>query len=59
MTETYYERNKDKIRQYYLDNQEVLKKKALERYYRRKEEKIVSGEYTPKHTKYMFKIEHL
>ena len=57
--QTYYERNKDKIRQYYLQNQEVLKKKALERYYKRKEERITSGEFIPKKSEYIFKIEHL
>ena len=63
--QTYYERNKERIHQYYIENRELLKQKALERYYANKSRKLESGELIPKRNKtsrkpkepYEFKIE--
>lgn len=70
MSESYYERNKERIHAYYLENKESLKQKALDRYYKKKQEQLESGEIIPKRlgrptnkyidpTPYVFKIEHL
>jgi hypothetical protein len=69
MSESYYERNKERIHEYYLKNKEELKQKALQRYYLRKEQQLQNGEL-PKRagrpsnkyvdpTPYVFKIERL
>jgi hypothetical protein len=69
MEQTYYERNKERIKEYYMTHQAELKQKALDRYYKKKQEKIESGEFVPKRVgrprkqvekiPYEFKIEHL
>ena len=69
-SESYYEKNKERIHEYYLQNKEALKQKALDRYYKKKEQQLQSGELVPKRagrpsnkyidsTPYVFKIEHL
>lgn len=69
-SESYYEKNKERIHEYYLQNKEALKQKALDRYYKKKEQQLQSGELIPKRagrpsskyidpTPYVFKIEHL
>jgi len=55
---SYYERNKQRIRQYYHENRDELKAKALARYYKKKAEEDNNIEpLRKKHKPYEFKIE--
>ena len=45
---SYYEKNKERIHAYYLQNKEELKQKALFRYYKKKEQQLQSGEIVAK-----------
>jgi hypothetical protein len=58
MEETYYQRNKERIKAYYAEHREELKAKALARYYRKKAETQDGCEPPRKKQKtYEFKIE--